>query len=126
MSHWNGKKSLERLLFGDICSSILSIDSFGALDTTRIFYIKTHSTFENEEKIVKNFDCKYVLNRTAGGIGSIHNFTDTAQTATLAAIANRKSRNFTDYIEMKRLKDIITDEELKYYLEKYPVLHGKM
>ena len=39
--HWSGTKQFERLIFGTKESSVLSIDSFRALDTTRIFAAKT-------------------------------------------------------------------------------------
>jgi len=35
--HWNSSTAFDRLLFGDVNSSRLSIDSFRALGTTRIF-----------------------------------------------------------------------------------------
>ena len=38
LNHWSKRKEFGRLLNGKVESSILSIDSFGALDTTRIFY----------------------------------------------------------------------------------------
>ena len=38
LTHWGSKKDFDRLLFGKKENSVLSIDSFGALDTTRIFY----------------------------------------------------------------------------------------
>ena len=52
--HWARTKSLERLIFGDVCTSIISIDSFGALDTTRVFYIATSSVYQMEENVVIN------------------------------------------------------------------------
>ncbi len=123
--HWNNQKSLERLIFGDICSSILSIDSFGALDTTRIFYIKTFSTYKKEEEIVKAFDSKYMLNRTAGGIGSVETYTNMASAARLAVLANRKTRDFVDFVDVNKLKSIVAEKSFQYYLEKYPTLLKK-
>ena len=38
LGHWNRQKEFDHLICGKIEESILSIDSFGALDTTRIFY----------------------------------------------------------------------------------------
>ena len=43
--HWARTKSLERLIFGDVCTSVISIDSFGALDTTRVFLQKRWGRF---------------------------------------------------------------------------------
>ena len=73
MNHWSTKKHFGRLLNGRVENSILSIDSFGALDTTRIFYKKLQSNEEIyllEEKYIKDFKPEYRLNRVAGGINS--------------------------------------------------------
>ena len=96
MSHWSKKKEFDRLIFGKVDNSILSIDSFKALDTTRIFVYSTYNTYEVEEKLVNLMNAKYLLNRTAGGIGSIHNYTDDKSMALLSVVANRKERNFKD------------------------------
>lgn len=93
MNHWNAKKDFDRLIFGKKDKSILSIDSFGALDTTRIF-VKNISTVRNlyleEEKIVADFDSKYRLNRVAGGINSESN----ESIRNLKLIASKEQRNF--------------------------------
>ena len=71
MSHWSGKKEFFRLIFGGAENSILSIDSFGALDTTRIFireYKWSYDLDAVERKLVANFNPKYRLNRVAGGL----------------------------------------------------------
>ena len=125
ISHWNKRKSLESLIFGDICNSILSIDSFGALDTTRIFYIETPSTYKTEEKIVKSFPSGYMLNRTAGGIGSCETNTDGESMAKLTVLANRKTRNLIDFLDIKRLKSIVPESDFQYYLKRYPELLKK-
>ena len=125
MSHWNKRKSLERLLFGDVCNSILSIDSFGALDTTRIFYIETFSTYETEEKIVNEFFPGYILNRTAGGIGSYETNTENELSAKFSVLANRKTRNLIKFLNIERLKSIVSESEFKYYLKRYPELLKK-
>ena len=122
MSHWNGRKSLERLIFGDVCNSILSIDSFGALDTTRIFYIETRSIYKTEEKIVRLFDSKYMLNRTAGGIGSTETNTDGELISKLSVVANQKRRNLICFLDITRLQSVVSDNEFKYYLKRYPEL----
>ena len=73
LQHWSDKKDFDRLLFGDKEKSILSIDSFGALDTTRIFY-KEFSYFDDiysaEHSVVAKFKDKYKLNRVDGGLNS--------------------------------------------------------
>ena len=126
MSHWNGRKSLERLIFGDVCSSILSIDSFGALDTTRIFFIETHSMYKTEEKIVRLFDSRYMLNRTAGGIGSAETDTDGEMIAKLSVVANKKRRNLIDFLDIMRLRVAVSENDFKYYLKSYPELSRKL
>lgn len=97
MSHWSKKKEFDRLIFGKVDNSILSIDSFRALDTTRIYVYPTYDTYEVEEKLVNLMNAKYMLNRTAGGIGSGHNYTDDKSVALLSVAANRKERNFEEY-----------------------------
>ncbi|MCB2354459.1 hypothetical protein [Clostridium estertheticum] len=67
LSHWSTKKEFDKLIFGKVNNSILSIDSFRALDTTRIFAYSTNSLFDEENKFIDNFPSKYLLNRTAGG-----------------------------------------------------------
>lgn len=93
-SHWSAKKEFDRLIFGKVENSILSIDSFGALDTTRIFVYPTYDYYLVEEKLVSLMDPMYLLNRTAGGIGSVETYTDDKTSALLAVAANRKKRDF--------------------------------
>lgn len=70
INHWRKRKEFDRLVYGNVEDSVLSIDSFGALDTTRIFYKRAsyYDIFSCEEKYVKKFDSRYLLNRVAGGI----------------------------------------------------------
>ena len=73
LSHWSGKKEFSRLIFGDVENSILSIDVFGALDTTRIFareYRWSQDLDAVERKLVEKFDSKFRLNRVAGGLNA--------------------------------------------------------
>lgn len=65
--HWSNSKSFDRLIFGAIDSSKLSIDSFRAFDTTRIYAYKTNNTFTHEDKFINQFSDKFVCNRLAGG-----------------------------------------------------------
>ncbi|MCC3359414.1 GIY-YIG nuclease family protein [Bacillus sp. REN16] len=67
--HWSNSKPFDRLLFpmGNVDSSILSIDSFRALDTTRIYVYETNKTFSNEDKFINQFPAKFLCNRMAGG-----------------------------------------------------------
>lgn len=122
--HWSDKKSLERLIWGDLLTSIISIDSFGPLDTTRIFYIETYDTYETEEKIVSNFNTEYLLNRTAGGIGSSSSYTGDSLSAKVAVVANRKKRDYSKFIDVRRVKEILGDE-FHYYEDRYPWLRDK-
>lgn len=67
--HWTATKTLDRLIFGGIDKSILSIDSFRHLDTTRIFVCTDVNDLDNEEyNFVENaFSPKFLANRTGGG-----------------------------------------------------------
>lgn len=67
MKHWSDRKAFSKLIYGSVETSILSIDSFGALDTTRIFYKENYA---DEEKIVNDFKKEYRLNRVAGGLNA--------------------------------------------------------
>lgn len=73
LSHWSGKKEFSRLIFGNVENSILPIEVFGALDTTRIFVREYHwsqDLDEIERKLIERFDARYRLNRVAGGINA--------------------------------------------------------
>lgn len=67
--HWTRNKPFDRLLFpmGAIDYSILPIDSFRDLDTTRIFAYIKEETFNLEDEFINEFSSKYVCNRIAGG-----------------------------------------------------------
>lgn len=67
--HWSKSRAFDRLLFpmGAVDSSILSIDSFRALDTTRIFAYTTKKTYKTEDKFINEFSPKFVSNRLDGG-----------------------------------------------------------
>lgn len=65
--HWSGTKPLDRLIWGDPRTSILSIDSFRALDTTRIFALKSSRSFAGENPLLDQFPPEYMLNRIPGG-----------------------------------------------------------
>ena len=67
--HWGGSKNrFDRLIFGGIEASKLSINSFRALDTTRIFVYKTDELYTQEDKYINCFSDKFVCNRLSGGI----------------------------------------------------------
>lgn len=81
-SHWSKQKEFDRLLFGRKGNSILSIDSFKAYDTTRIFVSPTDEIQGQEDNFINQFNKKYILNRTSGG----------TLDGLMEAIINRKTR----------------------------------
>lgn len=89
--HWQSSKPLDRLIFGDVNNSILSIDSFRHLDTTRILVLPINSIDdqalkEYEYDLVQSaFSKEFIANRCDGGLSSL-----------FSSIVNRKTRNFTD------------------------------
>lgn len=68
-SHWSKIKSFDRLLFpmGAVETSIISIDSFRALDTTRIYAFHTTKLYDNENQYINFFSPKFLCNRIGGG-----------------------------------------------------------
>ncbi|AOT04709.1 GIY-YIG nuclease family protein [Arthrobacter sp. U41] len=66
-AHWAGTKQFDRLIWGDVEDSVLSIDSFRALDTTRLFAARTINPDSLETRLVKTFPPDYLLNRIDGG-----------------------------------------------------------
>lgn len=70
-SHWNNVKTLDRLVFYDINESILSIDSFRHLDTTRIFVctdIDKDDLYSKEYELIESaFSPEFLTNRITGG-----------------------------------------------------------
>lgn len=65
--HWTARKPLERLIWGDEHTSILSVDSFGPLDTTRIFVSRMPNPAASENDLIDAFPRDFLLNRAAGG-----------------------------------------------------------
>jgi hypothetical protein len=66
-SHWAGTKQFDRLLWGHKYESVMSIDTFQPLDTTRIFAAKTIRGYELERKVERRFPADFLLNRIWGG-----------------------------------------------------------
>lgn len=67
MEHWNRKMPLDRLIFGGgIEGSVLSIDSFRALDTTRIYAFLTDDNLQHEDRLIMEFPLEHRLNRVRG------------------------------------------------------------
>ena len=79
-----------------------------------------------EEKIVKRLDTCFSLNRTAGGIGSSVTFTDDSTTAIIAVTANRRTRALIEFLNIDDLKSIVSEKEMKWYLDRYPELRRKL
>jgi hypothetical protein len=79
--HGTSQKQFDRLLWGSATTSILSIDSFRALDTTRIFALNTPASFDDEDFRLRQFPPKFALNRIIGG-------RDAARFAGLIGISN--------------------------------------
>ena len=92
MRHWSQTKEFDRLIFGWTNESRMSIDSFGALDTTRIFVMETscYVIDKLEDRFVNEFGDQYVLNRCAGGLNS-DEYPSKAH-AQLAVMATKKKR----------------------------------
>lgn len=67
-AHWTKRKSFDRLLLPmwAVKSSIISIDSFRTLDTTRI-YIKEEDAFTHEDHYINQFSKEFTTNRINGG-----------------------------------------------------------
>ena len=66
-AHWAGTKQFDRLLWGNKYQSVLSINSFRALDTTRIFAARTSRPDSLERELVESIPPDYLLNRIGGG-----------------------------------------------------------
>ena len=89
MHHWSRKKEFDRLIFGRVDNSVIPIESFGALDTTRIFVLEVSewSLDAEEKRMVNKIPNKFKLNRV--GAGRPRDFVDM-----LEVIANSNHRNF--------------------------------
>lgn len=124
-NHWSKSKSLERLIFGDVCSSVISIDSFGPLDTTRVFFRTSNSIMSIEERLVREFDSRYTLNRTSGGIGSVDTYTDDSASAAMAVVAGRRKKDLLSFVTLCELQEAISEKELTFYQARYPELFSK-
>ena len=68
--HWTKNVKFDRLLFpmGAVDSSVLSVDCFRALDTTRILACENNDIYEKEDTYINSFSHKFVLNRIGGGL----------------------------------------------------------
>jgi hypothetical protein len=88
LQHWEAIKQFDRLIYGRVDNSVLSIDCFGALDTTRIFILATNDLDASEKMIINNVQSIYKLNRVGGGVP--RGFLDM-----LGVLANTNHRDLT-------------------------------
>ena len=116
--HWKATMRSDRLIYGRAYDSILSIDSFGALDTTRVFFKEDNNPLDAEYQYEQRFDNKYLLNRTCGGIGSSYRYTDNSVSAKLAVMANRHSRDFSKFIDKNELYQKCNSYDIVMYEDK--------
>ncbi|MFC4242624.1 hypothetical protein ACFOYW_04500 [Gryllotalpicola reticulitermitis] len=65
--HWTRNFPFDRLLWGNEFTSIIAVDSFRALDTTRLFATRSADPFAIEERVVEKFPSIFRLNRLTGG-----------------------------------------------------------
>lgn len=72
-NHWNARKPFDRLLFpmGNVSSSIISIDSFRALDTTRLYAFVTNEFEDLEDYYINQIPTEFCINRLAGGVTTL-------------------------------------------------------
>ncbi|HBV85506.1 MAG TPA: hypothetical protein DEF42_02310 [Desulfosporosinus sp.] len=83
--HWaGGKLRFDRLICGQITKSRLSINSFRALDTTRILVYPTDDIYCQENEFINFFSNEFVCNRIGGG---------KMEFGVLSVAANMKIRN---------------------------------
>jgi len=84
-THWHTRKAFDRLIFGGVENSIISIDSFRALDTTRLYVSVISETYVHENRLINTILKKYLCNRTNGGL---------LEGGLQEAIEKRKTREF--------------------------------
>ena len=110
---------LDRLICGDLINSRISINSFGSLDTTRIYYLKTYKRDNIEIKLVNSFKDKFILNRMAGGNMNnyVSNVNDLPVLCALSLLA--KKRNHFDFVDINYLKELLKKEEFENMMFKY-------
>lgn len=65
--HWNKQRPFDRLVFGRVSDSKISIDSFRTFDTTRIYYKLDKDTFIHEDDYIKGIPKEFNCNRLSGG-----------------------------------------------------------
>lgn len=120
--HWNKKMDLDRLICGDLINSRISINSFGPLDTTRIYFLKTINRDKFEIKLVDSFGDKFILNRIAGG--NLDNYPSVVNDLPILCALSilSKKRNHFDFVDLNSLKELLRKEEFEYIMFKYKQL----
>lgn len=84
--HWSKKKEFDRLIFGwSVNVSRIAIDSFRALDTTRIYAYSTKDLYTMEDEFISAFSDEFLCNRLAGG---------------------KIPKNFLEILEMMKLREL--------------------
>lgn len=76
--HWTQRQPFDSLMFGSVDESIMAIDSFRALDTTRIFAAKVGNPQRLEDALIASIPAKFLLNRVRGGGGNLLGFASLA------------------------------------------------
>lgn len=69
--HWSNTLPLDRVIHWSAEVSKISIDSFRALDTTRIFIKESNDVYIDENNYINEFSNKFTCNRTSGGNNDI-------------------------------------------------------
>lgn len=65
--HWTGRKGFDRLVWGTPYDSILPVDELRALDTTRLYAVRSLHPDALETRLERAADPRFTVNRTAGG-----------------------------------------------------------
>ena len=92
--HWQSQLPLDRLIFGGVNNSIISINSFRHLDTTRILACPILNCDDDQlkeqeyELVSSSFSKEFLINRCAGGLSSF-----------LGAIVERRTRIYKEYAD---------------------------
>lgn len=71
LNHWKIKPKFDKILFGGANQSVIAYNSYGALDTTRIFviYEKDKNKIDKiEADLLKEIPKEYQTNRIGGGV----------------------------------------------------------
>lgn len=84
--HWQTNKQFDRLIFGRIENSKISIDSFRALDTELIYIMEADNPFSLEDILLSQINDKFISNRISGGLYDHE----------ILALSSKINRNFSE------------------------------